>query len=101
VNGVPAKVKQVTSCFRSLLLTSFAIATLSFGLPFLALPGADEAIKFSLLLALVWIALTVFAFVKYGRRALWCLFGVPFVGYWFVVLYSIASACAQNIKNCP
>jgi hypothetical protein len=75
------------------MLMSFAIATLSFGLPFLALPGADAVVKFSLLLALVWIALTIFAFVKYGLRALWCLLGVPFVSYWFVVVYSIASAC--------
>jgi hypothetical protein len=97
-----AKIEQVTDDFRSLLITSLAIATVSFGLPFLRPPGAaDLAIRFSLLLALVWIALIVFAFVKYRTRALWCLFGLPFISYWFVVLPSIAAACAQNIKNCP
>ena len=97
-----AKIEQVTDDFRSLLITSLAIATVSFGLPFLRPPGAaDLAIRISLLLALVWIALIVFAFVKYGTRALWCLFGLPFISYWFVVLSSIAAACAQNIKNCP
>ena len=96
-----AKLEQVPRDFRSLLVTSFAMATLSFGLPFLPFEGADAAIKFSLLLALVWIGVVVFAFVRYGSRALWCLFGLPFISYWFVVLHSIAAACAQNIKNCP
>jgi hypothetical protein len=77
------KIEQVTNDFRSLLITSLAIATVSFGLPFLRPPGAaDLAIRFSLLLALVWIALIVSAFVKYGTRALWCLFGLPFISYW-------------------
>jgi len=96
-----AKFEQLTTDFRSLLLTSFAIAAICFGLPFLAIPSTDAAIRFSLLLALVWIALVVFAFVRYRLRAVWCLFGLPLTGYWFVVLYSIAAACAQNIKNCP
>jgi hypothetical protein len=97
-----AKIEQVTGDFRSLLITSLAIATVSFGLPFLRPPGAaDLAIRFSLLLALVWIALIVFAFVKYRTRALWCLFGLPFISYWFVVLSSIATACAQSSDSGP
>jgi len=100
-NLIAAKVKGMTGTFRSLFLTSLAVATLSFGLPFLALPSETTAIKFSLLLALVWIALIVFAFVRYRWLALWCLFASPLVGYWFVVLHSVASACAENIQNCP
>ncbi len=98
---VVAKLEQLTADFRSLLITSFAIAAVCFGLPFLALPNEDVAIRFSLLLALVWIALVVFAFVRYGSRALWCLFGLPLTSYWFVVLHSIVAACRQNIKYCP
>lgn len=101
VAGFAAKMNRVTSDFRSLLLSSFAVAALSFALPFFALPTEAAAFKFSLLLAFVWISMVVFAGVKYRWRALWLLFGVPLVGYWFVVLYSIAAACAQNIKNCP
>lgn len=101
VASIAAKVNGIANNFRSLLITSFAVATLSFGLPFLALPSEAAALKFSLLLALFWIGLTIFSFVKYRWRALWCLFGIPRVAYWFVVLYLLASACAQNIRNCP
>jgi len=96
-----AKFGQVTTDFRLLLLTSFAIAAICFGFPFLAIPNQDAAVRFSLLLALVWIALVIFAFVRYGLRAVWCVFGLPLAGYWFVMLYSIAAACAQNLNNCP
>lgn len=101
VAGIAAKLNCITSNFRSLLLSSFVVGTFSFGLPFLALPNESTAFQFSLLLAFVWMVVIVFAFVKYQWRALRFLFGVPLVGYWFVVLYSIAAGCAQNIKNCP
>jgi hypothetical protein len=87
--------------FGSLLLISFSITVLSFGLPFLSIPLRDEAIKLSLVLAFAWIGLMIFGFFKYRWRALWLLLGAPLVGYWPFVLYSIASACAHNIKNCP
>jgi hypothetical protein len=49
----------------------------------------------------VWIVLVVFAFTKFKWRALWFLLSTPLTGWWFIVLYLIASGCAHNVKNCP
>jgi hypothetical protein len=62
-----------------------------------AFEGADAAIKFSLLLA--WGAEeSSSSHLRYGSRALWCLFGIALL-YWFVVLH--IGSVRQNIKNCP
>ncbi|HXJ88036.1 MAG TPA: hypothetical protein VMS18_14535 [Candidatus Binatia bacterium] len=80
------------------LWSLFAVSLVIAGLGFIFF---DAAPKVSALLTLVWIAVVIPAFTKFKRRAFWLLLGTPLVGYWFVVVYVIASGCSQNIKNCP
>jgi hypothetical protein len=96
------RVASLTANFRSVFAASLLIAALALAIPFGTAPGAmDEAIRVSALLTLVWFILLAFAFVKFKWRAFWLLLGMPLTGYWFFVLYLIASGCAHNVKNCP
>jgi hypothetical protein len=98
----PAPTKNLTRNFRSLFFASLFMATLSFAVPFLIAPGArDGAIKVSVFLTMLWVALVIFAFARFKWRAFWFLLGTPLTGYWLFVLSWIASRCAENIKNCP
>jgi len=97
-----AKFEALSNSFRSLLLASLVIAAIGAAIPFVTTPGAmDGAIKVSMSLTMVWIVLVVFAFTKFKWRALWFLLGTPLSGWWFFVLYLIASGRAHNVKNCP
>ena len=39
----------------------------------------------------LWVALVVHLFRRFGRRALWSLLGAPFVFYWAWLLWRVAS----------
>ena len=96
------KVEALGNSFRSSFLVSLVIAVLGVAVPFVTAPGAmDGALKVSMFLTVVWVIWVVFAFTKFRWRALWFLLGTPLTGWWLLVLYSIASGCAHNIKNCP
>jgi hypothetical protein len=102
MKAAPTKSEALSNGFRSLFLASLVIAALGITIPFVTAPGAmDGAIKVSMFLTLVWIVLVVFAFTKFKWRALWFLLSTPLTGWWFIVLYLIASGCAHNVKNCP
>jgi hypothetical protein len=102
MKAAPTKIQALSNSFRTLFAASLVIATLGIGIPFVTAPGSmDAAIKLCMLLTLVWIALVIFVFTKFKWRGLWCLLGAPLTGYWFIVLYLIATGCAHNIKNCP
>ena len=102
MKAAPTKFEVLSNSFRSLFLASLVIAALGIAIPFVTAPGAmDGAIKVSMFLTLVWIVLVVFAFTKFKWRALWFLLGTPLTGWWFFVLYLIASGCGHNVKNCP
>src|SRR4051794_21888105 len=102
MNAAPTKMQSLSTSFRTLFVASLAIAALGIAVPFVTAPGSmDAAIKFCMLLTLVWIVLVIFVFTKFKWRGLWCLLGAPLTGYWCIVLYLIASGCAHNIKNCP
>lgn len=81
---------------------SLLISGLSCGLPFLFPPGEwDYFIRISLWLALLWSAVLIFSVVRYRKKGLWFLVGLPLVLYWPYVLFAIGAACAHDVKNCP
>lgn len=93
---------MTTNSFRRLFVASLVVAVIAFGAPWLVNPGStDTAIKVSALLAFVWWLLVVSAFLKFRQHALWFLIGTPLVGFWFFVLFWIASKCAHDLKSCP
>ena len=102
MNAALTKIQTLSNSFQTLFVASLVIAALGIFIPFVTAPGSmDAAIKLCMLLTLVWIVLVIFVFTKFKWRGLWCLLGAPLTGYWFIVLYLIASGCAHNIRNCP
>jgi hypothetical protein len=88
--------------FRTLLLISIGLAILAFVTPLAVKPAStDLAIRASAVLAASWFAVVVYAFIKFGKRALWFLLGTPLIGFWFFVLFLIAWGCAHNVRACP
>ena len=93
---------MVMTAFKRLLVVSLVLATLTFIMPWAAGPATrDLAIRVSLAVAVGWLAILVYAVVRFKSRALWLLLGTPLVGFWFFVLFLIAWGCAHNLKACP
>jgi hypothetical protein len=63
--------------------------------------NTDLAIRASAVLAFSWLAVVVYAFIKFKKRGLWFLLGTPLIGFWFFVLFLIAWGCAHNVRACP
>jgi len=91
-----------TKTFRALFFVSLGLAILAFVTPLAVKPASiDLAIRFSAVLAALWLALVVYAFIKFKKRGLWFLLGTPLIGFWFFVLFLIALGCAHNVSACP
>jgi hypothetical protein len=92
----------MVTAFRPLLLISFGLALLAFVTPWAVRPAnTDPAIRASAVLAFSWLAVVVYAFIKFKKRGLWFLLGTPLIGFWFFVLFLIAWGCAHNVRACP
>jgi hypothetical protein len=92
----------MVTAFRPLLLISFGLALLAFVTPWAVRPAnTDLAIRASAVLAFSWLAVVVYAFIKFKKRGLWFLLGTPLIGFWFFVLFLIAWGCAHNVRACP
>jgi hypothetical protein len=63
--------------FALLLTASLLIAAADFA----AFCYSDLLLQAAFALPLVWIGIVVSAFVRYGRRGYWLLFGMPFALY--------------------
>jgi hypothetical protein len=48
------------------------------------------AVRGSAVLAASWLAIVVYAFVKFKKRGLWFLLGTPMIVFWLFVLFVIA-----------
>jgi hypothetical protein len=87
---------------RKLLAISLGLAILAFVTPLAVKPATtDLAIRASAVLAASWLALVVYAFIKFGKRGLWFLLGTPLIGFWFFALFLIAWGCAHTVRACP
>jgi hypothetical protein len=92
---------MITTAFRPLLLISLALATLALVTPWAVQPAStDLAVRGSAVLAASWLAIVVYAFVKFKKRGLWFLLGTPMIVFWLFVLFLIAWGCAHNVKAC-
>lgn len=81
---------------------SVGLALVSCFLPYLFPPGVwDSIIRISLCLALVWFGCLVAAIIRYRKRGLWFLVGLPFVLYWPFVLFMIGWGCGHDFHQCP
>jgi hypothetical protein len=88
--------------FRKLVAISLGLAILALVTPLAVKPAStDLAIRASAVLAALWLAVVVYAFIKFGKRGLWFLLGTPLIGFWFFVLFLIAWGCAHNVRACP
>jgi len=88
--------------FRPLLVISLGLAILAFVTPWAVRSAStDLAIRASAVLAASWLAVVVYAFIKFGKRGLWFLLGTPLIGFWFFVLFLIAWGCAHNVRAGP
>jgi hypothetical protein len=91
----------MVTAFRPLLLISFGLALLAFVTPWAVRPAnTDLGIRASAVLAFSWLAVVVYAFIKFKKRGLWFLLGTPLIGFWFFVLFLIAWGCAHNVRAC-
>lgn len=61
----------------------------------------DSATHLSLLLAMFWLYLLALALLRFRKRGLWSLMGLPFAFYWPYFFWQMASNCAHNIRACP
>jgi hypothetical protein len=89
--------------FRRLLLASLAVALLTFLMQWLAGTGnvsIGTAVKGSAIFSLLWTAIVVLSFIKFKRRGLWLLLGMPFTFYWIFLLFLIAYRCGHDVKAC-
>src|SRR6266536_2494599 len=88
---------MVMTAFKRLLLVSIALATLAFIMPWAAGPATrDLAIRVSMVLVVGWLAIVVYALIRFGRLGLWFLLGTPLVVFWLFVLFMIAWGCALS-----
>jgi hypothetical protein len=95
-------INMATKPFRQLFLISLGLAILAVVTPLAVRPAStDVAIRVSVLVAASWVAIVVYAFIKFKKRGLWFLLGTPLIVFWFFVLFVIAWGCAHNVKACP
>jgi hypothetical protein len=93
---------MATKAFRPLLAISLGLALVAFIAPLAVRPAMmDLAIRASAFLAASWLAMVVYALIKFKKRGLWFLLGTPLIGFWFFVLFLIAWGCAHNVSACP
>jgi hypothetical protein len=84
---------MAAKAFRQLLAISLGLAILAFVIPLSVRPARlDLAIRASAFLAASWLAMVVYALIKFKKRGLWFLLSTPVIGFWFFVLFLIAGA---------
>ena len=91
------------SASRRPLLASFALALVTFLMPWLVrgeVIGIGTGVRASEIGSLLWVGVAVFAFFRLRKRALWLLLGLPFTFFWVFVLIMIAYRCGQDPKAC-
>jgi hypothetical protein len=84
------------------VLQSLAIGLVGSLLPYLfqGRPG-DRMIRVSFVLALVWVVGLLAALIRYRKKGLWFLVGLPFAFYQPFVMFVIAWGCARDFHQCP
>ena len=84
------------------VLLSLAIGLLGSLLPYVfqGRPG-DRTIQVSLVVALVWVVALLAALIRYRKKGLWFLVGLPFAMYWPFLLFMLAWGCARDFHQCP
>jgi hypothetical protein len=70
-----------------------AIAAFSIPLPWTSSPNFSPAFNVSICLAICWVLLLVAGVLKFRKRGLWLLFGMPFALAWPMWYVLLAAAC--------
>jgi len=86
------------------LLKKEVFLSLGIGLVACLLPylfRTDAFILISLSLTLSWLVCLVATFIRYRKKGLWFLVGLPFVLYWPTGLVLMTLACRHNLRACP
>jgi hypothetical protein len=84
------------------ILLSLTLGLIACFLPYLVPPGpTDPTVWASLSLGLAWLICLWVALVRYRRKGLWFLVGLPFVCYWPTGLVLMTLACHHNVRACP
>jgi hypothetical protein len=92
---------MATKGFKPLFLISLGLALLAFVTPWAVRPASIVlAIRASAVLAASWVAIVVYAFIKFKKRGLWLLIGTPVIVFGFFMLFVIAWGCAHNVRAC-
>jgi hypothetical protein len=92
---------MATKAFRRLFLISLGLAILAVVTPLAVRPASTVlAIRASALVAASWVAIVVYAFIKFKKLGLWFLLGTPLIVFWFFALFVIAWGCAHSLKAC-
>jgi hypothetical protein len=94
-------IAAMVKAFRPLLLISLGLALLACVTPWAVRPAnTDLAVRASAVLAAGWLATLVYAVIRFKRRGLWFLFGMPLIAFWFFVLFVTAWGCAHSLRAC-
>lgn len=68
----------------------------SFLLAVVAFMAASKSIYIELVTVVLWVALVVHLFRRFGRRAIWSLLGSPLVFYWAWMAWRAAGAARDT-----
>jgi hypothetical protein len=84
------------------VLLSLAIGLVGSLLPYLFQGrSGDRTIQVSFVLALVWVVGLLAALIRYRKKGLWFLVGLPLAFYQPFVMFVIAWGCARDFHQCP
>jgi hypothetical protein len=85
--------------FRALLVGSLVVAGIALAAPWmLRYAGFMTSLKASMLLALLWSIVVLFALLRYRKRGFWLLLGAPVALYWSFVFAWVAWNCSHDLK---
>lgn len=83
------------------IAVSIAAALVGFGGPWaFTREGYSTALGVSLCMALIWFLVLVFAVVRYGKRGMCILLGLPLALYWPTALGLLFYGCLQHSNAC-
>lgn len=80
---------------RILFLISIGLA----GVALATIIAAPQGYMISVVIVALWIALVLYALVKFKVRGLWFLIGAPLIILWFVFLLAVR-ACVHEVGAC-
>ena len=93
---------------KTLFTVMFLVAGAAFLAPWIIGPWIfhdyevmDSATRVSAVLAMPWLVLLAAALLRFRKKGLWLLTGLPFALYWPLVFLAIGVACGQYVRNCP